>query len=397
MQKKQRSYGQIISLILYCLAGVAIAKLNRDFTVDFVYMAVYAFGMRDPNTILIFYYAVTILLIYAATVFHVIVHEGGHLVAGLLSGYSFLSFRIFDLMWIKTDRGTEFKRMSLAGTAGQCLMSPPDLKDGKIPVLLYNFGGVISNLIFSALFLVLSLLPAVREMILLPMFLRMGIVMGITLALTNGIPMRSGPVSNDGKNALSLGKDREAMRAFWIQLKSNEETAKGVRIKDMPAEWFEVPSDEAMKNDIVAVLGVLAASRLGDERRFEEEKALTEHLLSLDSGIAGIHRALLTCDLIYIELTGENRADEIEKLLTKEQKRMMKAMKTSIAVLRTEYALSLLHEKDEKKAEKCEKRFEKVSRRYPYPVEISGERELMDTAKRKYAETKEDLHAGPQI
>lgn len=32
-------------------------------------------------------------------------------------------------------------------------MVPPEMKDGRFPVILYNFGGVIMNLLSSAVFL----------------------------------------------------------------------------------------------------------------------------------------------------------------------------------------------------------------------------------------------------
>lgn len=56
-----------------------------------------------------------------------------------------------------------------------------------------------------------------------------------------------GSVNNDGRNALELSRSEEATRAFWIQMKVNEQIAKGLRLKDMPDEWFKVPSDELMK------------------------------------------------------------------------------------------------------------------------------------------------------
>lgn len=34
---------------------------------------------------------------------HILVHEGGHLIAGLLSGYRFVSFRVGSTMWIRQD------------------------------------------------------------------------------------------------------------------------------------------------------------------------------------------------------------------------------------------------------------------------------------------------------
>ena len=80
-----------------------------------------------------------------------VIHEAGHLVFGLMSGYQYCSFRIGSFMWIKQDGKMRVKRFSLAGTGGQCLMAPPDLVDGKMPYVLYNMGGCLANLIVSVI------------------------------------------------------------------------------------------------------------------------------------------------------------------------------------------------------------------------------------------------------
>ena len=64
-------------------------------------------------------------------------HEGGHLVCGLLSGYRFCSFRVGSLMWMRTEDGhLRLRRLRLAGTGGQCLRAPPDMVGGRLPVTL---------------------------------------------------------------------------------------------------------------------------------------------------------------------------------------------------------------------------------------------------------------------
>ena len=100
------------------------------------------------------------------------------------------------------------------------------------------------NLASGALLLVLYLLVGGTVGVLALMMA----VIGIALALMNGIPVRLGLIDNDGYNALSLHNNPEAIRAFWLQMKINEQITKGVRLKDMPADWFTVPSDEAMQN-----------------------------------------------------------------------------------------------------------------------------------------------------
>ena len=55
----------------------------------------------------------------------VIIHEAGHLVCGLRSGYKFVSFRMMNLTFIRVDGKIRIKRYSIAGTGGQCLLLPP--------------------------------------------------------------------------------------------------------------------------------------------------------------------------------------------------------------------------------------------------------------------------------
>jgi hypothetical protein len=324
-----------------------------------------------------------LLAMYFAIFVHIIIHEAGHLVFGLLSGYKFSSFRIMSFMWLKEDGKLKLKRLSLAGTGGQCLMTPPDIKDGKIPLVLYNLGGSIINVIAGILFLGLYMIWP--DVAFLSALLFAFSIMGFMTALLNGVPMRMGTIDNDGYNAFALSKNPEAVEAFWVQLKVAEQSSKGVRIKDMPAEWFAMPSEDAMKNSMVAARGVLACNRLMDEGKFEQADALMAHLLEMDCGIVGLHHDLLMCDRIFVELIGQNRREAIEDMLTKAQKKFMKAMKRYPSVLRTEYALALLFEKDTLKAEKSQKEFDKVAKTYPYPQEVESERELMQIAKDRVA------------
>ena len=72
-------------------------------------------------------------------------------------------------------------------------------------------------------------------------------------------------------------------------------------------------------------------------------------------------------------------------MLTKEQRKFMKAMKKYPSVLRTEYSLALLLEKNITKAERIKKEFEKVAKTYPYAHEINSERDLIKIAKDKFS------------
>ena len=175
-----------------------------------------------------------------------------------------------------------------------------------------------------------------------------------------------------------------------MQMKVVEETTKGVRLRDMPSEWFTVPTDEAMSNSMVAARGVFACNRLMDEERFEEADELMAHLLEIESGMVGLHRSILICERIYVELIHQNRREVVEEKLTKNLQSFMKAMKDTPSILRTQYAIALLHENDKAKAETIKAQFEKRAKTYPYPHEIDSERDLMKLAENKFNQPKEE-------
>ena len=371
-ETKKKKIGQILIPVCFVLIGAVCGILFMKY-LDRPETA----GTPGGGKILTI--LVALVSMCAALILQIIIHEAGHLVFGLLTGYRFISFRVSSFMWMKDNDRIRFKRMSIAGTGGQCLMAPPDLKDGKMPVQLYNYGGAIMNLIASAISGGLSLLCPAGS--LFRPFLLMMLVTGIAYALMNGLPLRMSLANNDGRNAWDLARSPEAVRAFWTTMKMNELSARGVCLRDMPEEWFAVPDEEGMKNGITSSLGAVACSRLMEQGRFEEADALMERLLSQNNGIPGVLRKMLVCDRIYVELIRENRPEALEALRTKDQLKFMKSMKKYPSVLRTEYAYALLAEKDPEKAQTVMEAFEKAARTYPNPNDITIERELMETAR----------------
>ena len=319
-------------------------------------------------------------IIFITFILHIFIHEAGHLVFGLLTGYRFLSFRIGDLMWIKENGRLKVKRLSIAGTGGQCLLLPPESSDENVPFVLYNLGGSILNVVSGLLFFVLYLF--FKDIEYLSEFLFLLSIIGIIFALLNGIPMKNALVSNDGYNARTCAKDSKALRAFLAQMRVVGQISNGVRLKDMPEEWFSFTELEEMNDVISVTIGVFAENRLMDSHRFDEADQLAKQLFALES-LAGLHRNLLLCDRIYCELIGENRRDVLDIMRDEKQKKFMQSMKKFPSVLRTEYVYMLLAEKNTECADKIIGTFEKVARTYPYSCDIESERELIEIAKQK--------------
>ena len=124
-KQKKTDISQLLAALVMCLVGAACGILMMRVIRGSV--------PKDASLIKsLVMVAALLVLFYAAFVLQTIIHEGGHLVFGLLTGYRFCSFRIFNLMWIRGKEGIRFKRLSLAGTGGQCLMAFPETEDGKI-------------------------------------------------------------------------------------------------------------------------------------------------------------------------------------------------------------------------------------------------------------------------
>lgn len=328
----------------------------------------------------VMYFLDFILAIFLAYNINVIVHESGHLVFGLFTGYRFCSFRIWSFMLIKQDGKLNLRCFKLMGTGGQCLMIPPEHEETKASVILYNLGGIIFNLIFAILcFALNNILPKVY---ILSTFLWMSAVLSIFMLLTNGIPLNVGGIANDGMNALQLSKNPEAASSFKKQLLINAAQTEGLRLSEMPDEWFTLPDGADMQNTHNAALAVCAAGRLFDSGDIKAVEEATEALLNSDYNIVGLHRSLLTCDLVYCRLI--NDSGEVEGLLTPELAKFMSAMKNYPSVIRTEYTIALLKNSDVAKSEKILSQYEKIAHKFPYQQEIESERVLMTKALEKF-------------
>ena len=307
----------------------------------------------------------------------IILHEVGHLVFGLITGYKFSSFRIGALMLVSLSGKMKIKLHTIPGTAGQCLLSPPDLKDGKMPHVLYNLGGVIFNVVFAALFGTLGLIYK-EYLFLATTFIALAVI-NFVLGTANGIPFATNTVNNDGMNALSLNKNPSALRALWIQLKINSETANGKRLSEMPCEWFALPDKSELNNSLTASIISFRISRLMDEHRFAEALELITEYKNMPM-LPEIYRTLMALDEISIRAIQGDDYTTVSSVFTKNVHTLLTKMKSFPAVIRTKYIFALLVENNITNAVSVKLSLEKIKKTYPYASDIASEKEIMTIA-----------------
>lgn len=305
---------------------------------------------------------------------HIILHEGGHLVCGLLSGYRFVSFRVGSRMLMKSNGKYMVKKFNLPGTGGQCLLDPPGDKPDHYPMKLYNLGGGLSNFLFSA---IATVVTVSTDNIILKELLVPFIILGVALGATNLIPMKVSGIANDGYNILSLDKDTAGRKSFWQQMRVNRLSTDGVRLKDMDEELFDVAASDVEGNPLIDQIKFFWMQRLIDEKRFEEARDFGRKLIHGKDSIP-IFKLMIGVELLYLELIGSCDTATVNALYSKDTRKWLKSVKGYPSTHRVLYAYATRFAHDEKMAAKAAADFAKVCKTYPMLGEIETEKELFE-------------------
>ena len=316
-------------------SGMSFADIQEKFaTID---------GFRIAGVALL-----SIVLTILTILLQVILHEGGHLVFGLATGYRFVSFRIFNLTILRLKGKLCIKRFGVAGTGGQCLLTPPDKPLQDIPCVWYNMGGVIANLL-TAVIAIILLLTIDGMAYPLKLFLLLFCGIGILAGLTNGIPMKIGGIGNDAYNMRLLLKKAESKRATMQQLRINALIQEGVRPKDIPEEWFHLEKELDYKDSLQVGVRLMAASRLQDLEVWDEAYNIFEEMMDHKDKIIGLYVKEIACELLFTSLLLEH--EQAIELYTDEQRTYIQQYKSVMSSKqRILCAIALYLEKDAPKA-----------------------------------------------
>lgn len=336
--------------------------------------------MSDQGMLVFMAYWMGALLILILAVFlQIIIHEAGHLLCGLATGFRVVSFRVANIILVHHDSGWQFGRFSVAGTGGQCLMEPAidDAKDAhQMPYAWYLAGGVLANMAVAIISIIILCLHIAG--VFASCLLAMLALSGVYLAITNGIPMTIGGVANDGDNIRTLRRDAESRRLLWIQLKANALYTRGWRFCDMPAEWFEVPADADAGNYLWATIIGMRSSREIETLDFNAAYANLQRLRATGNRLIEVLRTETACELLLPAIMLHRPRYEIELLMDKRTEQYVRTYShymLSRAV--TVYLLERFVRHDKAATEKAMQQFEKMASRYPTKGEQRSCRELM--------------------
>lgn len=374
-KKRNGTLATIFIMVLYLCIGAVAGFLAGEYLDEL-------FGKDAPVWVQMISVILMLMIAFIMFFIHIIIHEGGHLVFGLISGYRFSSFRIGNIIFSKQDGKMDVKKFSIPGTGGQCIMIPTWENYKDTPFVLYNLGGVLANLIVSVL--VAGILTAFEINGICKAVLIMFVLVGVVSALINGVPLRTNTVDNDGMNIVTLKRNPEALREYVNMFYVHEEISKGKRLKEMDEKYFMVPEEGVREDTITTTVYLHRFLREVDKNEFEQAKEMADYILNNIQEMAGVHKLNVLLERLYCEIITDQDERIIESLYSrKEVQQYLKAAKNTISVARLQYAYALLVKKDEAAAEKYREQFYKIKKTYPYKSDAEAEEELLQFATSK--------------
>lgn len=250
-----------------------------------------------------------------AFVLHIIMHEGGHLVGGLLTGYRFVSFRIFSLTLLRRDGRYIVRRFNIPGTGGQCIMLPPEGDTAKVPFVIYNAAGVAANILLTAAAVPYFFIHSADSgmfAFLLALFI---VIAGLWTAIINGIPMKINGMCNDAGNIRLMLHDMQVRRHFVLQLRAHALCQNGMRPKDFPPEWFNIPDSCEEYGLINVVTDMFAVAREIDRADYSRAHTMLTAIRDRRPTLPDMYEKEIDCELAFTSLM-LGYEDEARALLT---------------------------------------------------------------------------------
>lgn len=345
-----------------------------------LYGVVIGFSMIELEDVFIFNSAVGVLicaLLIAVVMYFaaMIIHECGHLVMGLATGYKFVMLRFGSLTIVKQDGKLKIKKFGIPGTGGQCTLTHDEVSDPeKVPYFWYHFGGCFFNFITAAAAILCVLITGNGFLHVVMMNLA-----GISLVcgILNLIPMNAS-VINDGMNILRLKNDPKKRAAVLNVLTVNGMQFEGKHLSDIDEKYLDT-ADENGESPFCDV-ALIKGARYVYLYEFDKARDIHEVLVN-NPKLPAVLKNEALCELMYCRCMLGCAKEEVDELYTKELKYYIRQTENyMIARRRQMYSYYLFYEGDTEKPKRERMKAEQMENSYPCRSEYEEEIRMMNYA-----------------
>ena len=357
----------VVILVCVVLGGLLGFSIFKDFGDDLVW---WKFVLRLLEGLFLFYLAVFL---------QIVLHETGHMIAGLIRGWSFISFMILGVVLSKRNGRFCLSRFAIPGVGGQCLMMPPLKGETDRGIAFYNAGGVLMNL----LVVVLSILAFVRWGTAFPWGMNVLCVnlciTGLFFIVINGFPACHSGIPNDGMNIRELRKDSFSTYAFLTTMTMMGKFQQGYSLEEIGKDYLTDGIELDYSNPLHVVAVNVDVSLAIAKLDFDKAHSLFKQMQAQESKIVPIYQKEMLYEKVFLFLVSPRDGVDVGDLIDPDTLNYFE-MQTSFrpTSLRVKYAFARLYEGDEAKAAIVYEQFQKVCKTYHIPGEVLSEKRLVE-------------------
>lgn len=312
--------------------------------------------------------------IFLSYTINICLHEIGHMIFGLISGYEFSSLRFGKLMLAKENGKLRFCKYDMPGTGGQCIMTAPKVDAEKMPVVLYNLGGLVMNLVVLLIGIIVFVIVSDSHFVVGMIFLMFAMT-SLVILITNGLPFTQ--MGTDGANTIILLKDKFSREALRNQLEVVRYLSQNYSVREMPEELFLFDKQIPMTNPLITAQAVSCFNYHSVSGKYQEAKEMASYILENARSINSLHEKMLYGEQLFITIVIDKDMEAAKEQFILYKKELEKTAGL-ISIQRVLYAYYTLVQPSEKKASQYARLFENSVKNYPYPKDAAIEKEQFD-------------------
>lgn len=339
------------------------------------------FAIYDTNMSGFIFNLATLLMFMGIAFFiQIIIHELGHLLFGLIASYKFSSFRVLNFLFLKRDNRIKLERLNIPGTAGQCLMKPKSVDMSLSSALIFNLGGGVFNIIISIILLIFH--NKFFSETTFSMFSRAVLGIGFYAAFSNLIPIKMGPIPNDGYNALMLSKDRKSVKVFNETLLIQDYITRSYMFNEIPDKLLYFNPDLDYSNPIYTGSLAFYHESLLDKEKYKKAYELNNLVSDQWPRMIDHYKNYFKTNRLFFDIIKSKDKDNLEERF-KEFNILARTSPNSPSILRIQYAYHRLVSFNSMLGKQAEKDFKRYIKVYPFKSDIKIETQLFNLVEDK--------------
>nr|MBO4517494.1 hypothetical protein [Clostridia bacterium] len=272
-------------------------------------------------------------------------HELGHLIAGKINGFAFLSMTVWFFKWSRERGKIVFDFVMMGDEAGYTEMVPKSTENLAERLKKTTLGGLIAAAIPMLVGLIPLFLAAKLSLFGFAVW-AMCLPIGVYMFFGDALPMTSAGAGNDGKVLLGIKKMDDDTKVILGMLAVQTELYNGKTPAEIDEKYYfdlpQLPEDDL---NFAMLLSARYCYYL-DKKDYENAKKTTDRLLSVADYLPKGYLNAVKTDALYNACTFDRNEETADDLTAELEKYLNKRNGSAEIRAKTAYLLYIKQERD---------------------------------------------------